>query len=254
MNTSPDQSDNSEAPVALITGGAQRIGACIAQTLHARGLRLIVHHRHSRDEAQALQKSLNDVRENSVTLVQGDLVQPKATEALVAQAISAYGRLDVVVNNASSFFPTPVGQTEESDWQELIGINLKAPYFLTQAAAPWLRESSGCVVNIVDIYAERPLEEHPVYCAAKAGLVSLTKSLARELAPHVRVNAVAPGAILWPASGGDDVSRQRIISRTPLKRIGEPSDIADAVSFFATDSSFVTGQILAVDGGRAVVP
>ncbi len=237
--------------VALITGAGRRIGAAIARALHAEGARVVLHYRRSDREARALQRRLNDEREDSAVLVQCDLLEPNKHAALVRQAIDVWGRLDILVNNASSFYPTPVGRISESDWDDLLGTNLKAPLFLSQAAAPWLARQRGCIVNLTDIHAERPLKGHSVYCIAKAGLVMLTRSLARELGPDVRVNAIAPGAILWP-EGLDDVTRRRIISRTALKRHGDPDDIARAVLYLVADGAFVSGHVLTVDGGRSL--
>lgn len=247
-----DTMSSLQGKVALITGAAHRIGATTARMLHAEGMNIIVHYRSSRAAAQALQEELNGQRENSVVLIQADLHEtPKITE-MVREAIKAWGRLDVVVNNASSFYPTPLGQIDENVWDDLIGSNLKAPLFLSQAAAPHLKANKGCIVNIVDIHSDRPLKNHTVYCIAKAGLVMLTKSLARELGPEVRVNAVAPGAILWPESEIDDVTKKRIISGTALKRQGEPKDIARAVRFLIMEADYMSGQVLTVDGGRTL--
>jgi len=239
--------------VVLITGGAKRVGAASARLLHAAGANLMIHYRSSATEARALQDELNAVRENSVALIQADLLDIGGLPALVKQTVVTFGGLDVLLNNASSFYPTPVGSIGEEDWIDLMGSNLKAPLFLSQAAAPELKKRRGCIINITDIHADRPMKSYVVYSIAKAGLVGLTKSLARELAPEVRVNGVAPGPILWPDDDAnfDEVSRQRIISHTMLKRAGDPSDIALAVRFFAMDTHFVTGQILAVDGGRS---
>jgi len=246
--------DSGNTPVALITGGAQRVGAVTARVLHQAGCRVVIHYRHSRDPARALQSELNASQENSVMLVQGDLLQVAKLKNLVDETKKTFGRLDILINNASTFYPTIIGDTDEQQFEDLIGTNLKAPFFLSQAAAPLLRSQRGCIVNMVDIYAERPLKDHAVYCAAKAAMISMTRSLARELAPEVRVNAVAPGAILWPADGGDEISRQRIISRTPLKRSGEPNDIAAAIHYLVLDAPFVTGQVINIDGGRTIVP
>ena len=237
----------------LITGGSKRVGAEIARLMHATGANLMIHYRSSVKEARALQDELNAVRENSVALIQADLLDIPVLPGLVSQTVSSFGGLDVLVNNASSFYPTPVGTITEKDWVDLMGTNLKAPIFLSQAAASELKRRQGCIVNITDIHADRPMKNYLVYSVAKAGLVGLTKSLARELAPQVRVNGVAPGPILWPEDNPhfDEVSRQRIVSHTMLKRAGEPSDIAHAVRFFIEDAPFVSGQILAVDGGRS---
>jgi pteridine reductase len=237
----------------LITGGSKRVGAEIARLMHATGANLMIHYRSSAREARALQDELNSVRENSVALIQADLLDTAVLPSLVSQTVASFGKLDVLVNNASSFYPTPVGAISEKDWVDLMGSNLKAPMFLSQAAAPELKRHHGCIVNITDIHADRPMKNYLVYSVAKAGLVGLTKSLARELAPNVRVNGVAPGPIMWPEDNPDfdEVSRQRIVSHTMLKRAGTPSDIAHAVRFFIEDAPFVSGQILAVDGGRS---
>lgn len=240
--------------VALITGGGKRIGAAIARRLHQEGMNLILHYRSSDQEAHALQSELNAARGDSVVLIKGDLLDDHKISNLVQEAVNVHARLDVVVNNASTFYPTPLGKTTEQDWDDLIGTNLKAPYFLCQAAAPELARRGGCIINIADIYGERPLKQHPVYSIAKAGLIMLTRALARELAPEIRVNAVAPGAILWPENDRDRVAQQRIVSRTPLKRTGTAADIATTVLFLIRDADFVTGHVVPVDGGRSVVP
>ena len=239
--------------VVLITGGARRVGAASARLLHAAGARLMIHYRSSAGEARALQAELNALRPDSVALIQADLLDIGGLPALINQTVATFGGLDVLLNNASSFYPTPVGDITEKDWLDLMGSNLKAPLFLSQAAAPELRKRRGCIINITDIHAERPMKSYVVYSVAKAGLVGLTKSLARELAPEIRVNGIAPGPIAWPEDDPnfDEVSRQRIVSHTMLKHAGEPNDIALAVRFFAKDAPFVTGQILAVDGGRS---
>lgn len=237
--------------VALITGAAHRIGAETARTLHAEGMRLVLHYRASRDAALSLQQELNSQREDSVILVQADLLAIKGLPRLVEEAITAWGRLDVLINNASSFYKTDMGKVTEEDWNDLMGSNLKAPFFLSQAAAPYLQKQKGCIVNIVDIHGDRPLKHYPVYSMAKAGLVMLTKSLACELGPDVRVNAVAPGAIMWPENI-DEVTKQRIISRTFLKRKGAPHDIAKAITYLIRDAGYVSGQIITVDGGRSL--
>jgi pteridine reductase len=240
-----------ENKVVLITGAAHRIGATSAKHLHHAGMNIILHYRSSRDAAQALQDELNAQRENSVVLVQADLHSLNALPKLVQEAHQAWGRLDVLINNASTFYHTPVHKMDEQQWDDLIGTNLKAPLFLAKAAAPHLHQQNGCIINMVDIHAERPLKEFPIYSIAKAGLVMLTKSLACELGPNVRVNAIAPGAILWPEDI-DEVTKQRIVSRTFLKRKGEAMDIAKAILFLINDSPYMTGQILAVDGGRSL--
>ena len=238
---------------ALITGGAKRVGAASARLLHAAGANLMIHYRSSATEARALQAELNAIRPESVALIQADLLDIGGLPSLVNRTVATFGGLDVLINNASSFYPTPVGTIGEEDWIDLMGSNLKAPLFLSQAAAPELKKRRGCIINITDIHADRPMKSYVVYSIAKAGLVGLTKSMARELAPEVRVNAVAPGPIMWPEDDAnfDEVSRQRIISHTMLKRAGDPADIALAVRFFAMDTHFVTGQVLAVDGGRS---
>ncbi|MBL0121478.1 MAG: pteridine reductase [Betaproteobacteria bacterium] len=249
----------SSSPAILVTGAAKRVGAVIARTLHAAGVNVIVHCNRSRADADKLVKELNVQRPHSAALLQGDLLAYNALKGLIDHAASEFGRLDGLVNNASSFFATPVGAIDEDSWHELIDSNLKAPLFLSQAAAPYLRKTHGSIVNIVDIHAERPLKDFVVYTVAKAGLAGLTRSLALELGPEVRVNGVSPGAILWPEvgnHGGNDfpeAEQTRIISLTPLKRVGAPEDIAGAVKYLMLDAPYVTGQILAVDGGRGLV-
>ncbi|HMM46794.1 MAG TPA: pteridine reductase [Thiobacillaceae bacterium] len=242
-----------QGKVVLITGGARRVGAASARLLHAAGANLMIHYRRSADDARALRDELDAVRPGSVALIQADLHDTRGLPALVQQTVATFGGLDVLLNNASSFYPTPVGSITEENWLDLMGSNLKAPMFLSQAAAPELTKRHGCIINITDIHAERPMKNYVVYSVAKAGLVGLTKSLARELAPRVRVNGIAPGPVMWPEcdTDFDEVSRQRIISHTMLKRCGDPHDIALAVRFFAMDTHYVTGQILAVDGGRS---
>ena len=239
--------------VVLITGGAKRVGAGICRRLHAAGASLMLHYRASAGEARLLQAELNHTRPKSVALIQADLLDIAKLPSLVEQTLTTFGRLDALVNNASSFFPTPIGDITPAVWDDLIGTNLRAPTFLAQAAATALRRSQGAIVNITDIHAERPLKGYVVYTLAKAGLTGLTRSLARELAPEVRVNAVAPGPILWPDDEQfDELSRQRIVSQTPLKREGTPDDIARAVHFLLVDASYVTGMTIAVDGGRHI--
>jgi pteridine reductase len=240
-----------QGKVVLITGGAKRVGAAICRRLHGAGADLMLHYRASAGEARLLQAELNGIRADSVALVQADLLELPQLPALVERTLGTYGRLDALINNASSFHPTPVGEIDAADWDDLMGTNLKAPLFLSQAAAPALRKAHGAIVNITDIHADRPLKNYVVYSAAKAGLAGLTRSLARELAPEVRVNAVAPGPILWPDDDQfDELSRQRIVSQTPLKREGTPEDIARAVHFLLFDAPYVTGETIAVDGGR----
>ena len=211
---------------ALITGGAKRIGAETARTLHAAGMNIIIHYRSSRQEADELDYELNQLRPNSATVVQGDLDDDHVYGRIIEDAVEAWGRLDVLINNASSFFPTPVGSITLDQWHNLVNSNLKAPLFLSQAAVPFLKENNGCIINMVDIHAFRPMSKHPVYCAAKAGLAMLTQSLAKELGPEIRVNGIGPGAILWPENDMDESTKQFIIERTALKRHGEPKDIA----------------------------
>lgn len=243
-----------EGRTVLITGGARRVGAAICRRLHAAGANLMVHYRSSAAEARALRSELNALRSGSIALVQADLLKLDALAGLVKAAVKEFGRLDALINNASSFYPTPVGEITEKAWDDLVGTNLRAPLFLSQAAAKDLRKTHGCVVNIIDIHAEFPMKNHVVYTTAKGGLLTLTRSLARELGPEVRVNGVAPGTILWPDDDTwkDEVSRQRIVNQTALKRIGEPDDIAKAVEFLIAAAPYITGQVIAVDGGRSV--
>lgn len=241
-----------ESKVVLITGAAHRIGACMARTLHGRGMNIALHYRASAAAAEALCAELNARRPASAFALQADLHDHHALAPLIDQAAAHWGRLDVLINNASSFFPTPVGSITLAHWNDLIGSNLQAPLFLAQAAAPYLRHTEGCIINIVDIHAERPLKEHPVYSIAKAGLVMLTKALACELGPQIRVNGIAPGAILWPKDELDDLAKQRIINRTFLKRQGRPEDIAKAALFLIAEADYTSGHILSVDGGRAL--
>jgi pteridine reductase len=263
MPNDPIESQSGDAPVApsdkrlagktaLITGAARRVGAEIARTLHAAGANTVLHYRSSSEDAAELARELNHVRPGSAAVVSGDLLEIDKLPTLAAAAAQAFGGLDILVNNASSFYPTPVGDITELDWDDLIGTNLKAPLFLSQAVAPALHANHGLVLNLADIHGMRPLRRHPVYSVAKAGLIMLTKSLARELGPHVRVNAIAPGPVLWPDDGLDKALQAEIIDRTALKRPGTASDVARAALFFAAEAPYVTGQILAVDGGRSV--
>lgn len=240
------------APVALVTGAARRVGAEIARTLHAAGARVAIHCRASRAPAEDLAAGLNGIRPDSAAVFAADLLDVAALPPLVESVVARFGRLDALVNNASSFYATKVGAVDTAIWDELLGSNLRAPFFLAQAAAPHLAENGGSIVNITDIHAERPLAGYPVYCAAKAGLLGLTRALAAELGPRVRVNAVAPGAIAWP-EGTDDfppAERAAIIGHSLLKRVGAPADIARAVKFLIFDAPYVTGQVINVDGGR----
>jgi len=250
MSSEVDQS--AQPRTALITGAAQRIGAVIARTLHKSGFCLALHYRGSEAAAQALKDELEERCPDSVSLHRADLLELEALPRLVAEVVERWGRLDVLVNNASTFYATPVGTVAQDQWDDLMGTNLRAPFFLSQAAAPHLAAVGGCIVNIVDIHGERPMKRHPVYSIAKAGKVMMTKAMAKELAPAVRVNAVAPGAILWPESELDEERQKDILSRIALQRRGEPADIARAVRFFAVDAPYVTGQVLAVDGGRSL--
>lgn len=236
----------------LITGAARRVGAVIAEHLHAAGMNLCIHYRSSFAAARDLKARLEERRPDSVFLIQADLMEFPALENLVEQAYGRWGRLDALINNASTFYPTPVGRITQGHWEDLLGTNLKAPLFLSQAAAPYLKAAGGTIVNIVDIHADRPLKGHPVYSIAKAGLVMLTKAMARELGPEVRVNGIAPGAILWPEADDSEAVRALILERTALKRRGEPGDIARTALFLIRDAHYVTGQIIAVDGGRSL--
>lgn len=244
-----------ETPVALITGAARRIGKAITEALHQRGMNVVIHYRHSDVEATQLAATLNQLRANSVRTLQADLDDPAAVRALAADTLSQWQRLDVLVNNASSFYPTPIATASDNDWTRLMHSNLRAPLLLTQALAPALGKQRGSIVNLIDVYAQKPLFEHSLYCMAKAALASLTISSARELGPHVRVNGVAPGPIMWPEMTSPEqgqMNQQDIIAATALKRTGEPADIANAVAWLALDAPFVTGQIIAVDGGRSL--
>ena len=237
----------------LITGGAKRVGAEIARELHAAGANLVIHYRKSSREAEALAEELNRARGKSAAIVPGELLEVEKLPVLVELAVRSFGALDVLINNASTFYPTKIGEITPQAWDDLLGTNLKVPTFLSQAAAPALRKTRGLIINIVDIHALRPLRDHTVYCTAKAGLHMLTRSLAKELGPEVRVNGIAPGPILWPSGQQEDKAKQaKIIERTILKRMGSPSDIAQTVLFLAAHAPYITGQIIAVDGGRSV--
>lgn len=237
--------------VVLVTGGARRVGAAICRRLHAAGATVALHYRSAQAEADALATELNRRRPDSVRLFQADLLATDSLCSLVESVVGTYGRLDGLVNNASTFFPTPIGGIDEAAWIDLVGTNFKAPLLLAQAAAPHLRRSGGTIVNITDIHAERPLKGYALYCAAKGALLTLTRALAAELGPEVRVNAVAPGAILWPTDGQfPDPEQAAIVDHTLLKREGSPEDIASAVHFLFCGAPYMTGQVLNVDGGR----
>lgn len=243
-----------QGKVALVTGSARRIGAVTVRALHQQGATVIVHYRNSAGDAKTLCDELNGMREDSCLIQQAELADVDSLQTMINNIINETGRLDILINNASSFYSTAVGEIKESDWDNLMSSNLKAPLFLSQAAAPHLKKTQGCIVNMVDIYSERPLKEHPVYCVAKAGVAMLTKSLAKELGPEVRVNGVSPGAILWPEDDEDSpemkAQHQSILDKTSLKRSGLPEDIANAILFLVTQADYITGHIIPVDGGR----
>lgn len=245
---------NLQNKVVLITGGAKRVGATICRELHAHGANLMIHYNTSKLEAKALQAELNLQRADSVSIIQGNLLNMAVVTSLVSETTKRFDRLDILINNASTYEPTDIGNINEENWHDLVGSNLKAPMFLAQAAAPILKKHQGCIINITDMHIENPKKGYVVYSVAKAGLVTLTKSLANELSPEVRVNAVAPGPVLWPENNPqfDEVYRQRVISQTLLKRVGEPTDVAKAVKFLAADAPFITGHVLTVDGGRSL--
>lgn len=240
--------------VALVTGGARRVGAEIARTLHAAGMNVVLHYNASEEDALQLCDQLNHLREKSAVIARAALHEPESDKMLVDQATAAWGRLDVLVNNASRFYRTLLGNVTNYAWEDLMSSNLKAPFFLAQAAAPALSATNGCIVNITDIHGERPLRDYSVYCLTKSGLLNMTKVLAKELGPTVRVNAVSPGAIIWPEGENtlSDEEKNKIVKETVLKRAGEPADIARAVLFFVRDADYVTGQVLDVDGGRTL--
>ncbi|MFK8027584.1 MAG: pteridine reductase [Gammaproteobacteria bacterium] len=244
--------EHSSSRVALVTGSAKRIGAEVIRRLHAEGLRVILHYNGSEDAAQAIADELNALRKDSITIIQFNLLDIEQLDAFATNILAIWGRLDILVNNASTFYPTPLENINLDQWNSLIGVNLQAPLFLTKALAPSLATHKGCVINIVDIHSDRPLKGYTIYCIAKAGLAMLTKSLARELAPDVRVNGVSPGAIMWPEVEDYEPMHQEIIDRTALKREGNPADIADTVWFLVNSANYITGQIIAVDGGRTL--
>jgi pteridine reductase len=245
--------DSVDAPVVLVTGAARRVGAVIARTLHGAGYRVALHHRASNDAALVLQAEFERSRPGSTLLLQAELAHFDRLPELVAQTVGKFGRLDALVNNASAFFPSPIGTTTPAMWDELFASNARAPFFLAQAAAPHLRLARGAIVNLIDIYAERPLANHAVYSMAKAALAAMTLALARELAPQVRVNGVAPGAVLWPEAGKAYADQEALIASTALQRAGTPEDVAEAVRWLLMDAHYTTGQILRVDGGRALL-
>lgn len=240
--------------VVLITGAAKRVGATIAKTLHAQGMRIAIHYRSSAKEALALSETLNQIRPNSAIILQADLQDIASLPQLIKNVTNTWNRLDVLINNASSFYPTPIGTATKQHWEELFSSNLQAPFFISQAAAPILTQHHGCIINLVDINAFHPLKSYPIYSIAKAGLLALTKSLAKELAPAVRVNAIAPGVVQWPDNDPelDQVARDKIIARTLLKRVGTPQDIANAAAFLVQNADYMTGQTLIIDGGRSI--
>ena len=248
----PAPSDALAGKTALVTGAARRVGATIVRVLHGAGANVVVHYRSSEEDAAQLAAELNAARAGSAAVAACDLLDLTQHSGLIAAALEAFGGLDILVNNASTFYPTPVGDITPIDWDDLVGTNLKAPLFLAQAAAPALHERGGLIINLADIHGMRPLRRYPVYSLAKAGVIMLTLSLARELGPHVRVNAIAPGPVMWPEDGIDPALKAKILARTALKRPGSAADVARACLFFAAGAPYVTGQILAVDGGRSI--
>jgi pteridine reductase len=236
---------------ALVTGAGRRVGAAIVRRLHVAGANVAIHYRSSAQPAEDLARELNGRRPGSAFAVAGNLLDTSALNGMVEQVVRRSGRLDILVNNASSFYPTAMGSVTPEQWDDLAGTNLKAPLFLSQAALPHLRQSRGVIINLIDIHAVRPLRDHPVYGAAKAGLAFLTRALARDLAPEIRVNGVAPGAVLWPEDGMGENTKESILRQIPLKRAGDPDDIAGCVLYLVRDATYVTGQIIAVDGGRS---
>jgi pteridine reductase len=244
--------ENLNGKVVLVTGAARRIGAAIATALHQDGADVAVHYRDSSTDADVLVDRLNEERPDSAARFQADLNDTEALPTLVDSVVSWHGTLDILVNNASSFYPTPPGEITEAHWDDLIGSNLKAPLFLSQAALPALRKAKGVIINLIDVHAQRPLRNHTVYGSAKAGLAMLTRSLAKDLAPEVRVNGVSPGAILWPENGMSDATKDTILKQIPLRRPGNPEDVAGCVLYLVRDATYITGQIIAVDGGRSI--
>lgn len=252
MQVSVSNKLKSRTQTALVTGSARRIGAAIATALHARGCNVLLHYHSSQGEAELLAERLNQARPGSASLLQADLASSKGPEQLAEQVRAKYDHLDILVNNASRFYPTPIGEVNADDWNDLVGSNLRGPFFLSQALIPEIRSAGGCIINIVDIHADRPMRKHTVYCIAKAGVAMMTRSLARELGPEIRVNGVSPGAIMWPELEPSQAVKDHILGRTALKEMGSPQDIAGAAVYLALDAPYVTGQILAVDGGRSL--
>jgi len=250
--TSSIECSSLEGQVILITGGARRLGAEITRTLHAAGARVLIHYRSSAAAAAALADECNRSRPRSAAIHAADLSSAAAPDILVAAALEEFGRLDILINNASSFYPTPIGKITMAQWDDLTASNLRAPLFLAQAAAPCLAKQRGLIINIVDVHGLRPLKGYPLYSVAKAGLAMLTRSLARELGPDIRVNGIAPGPVLWPEHDMDEALKREIIGKTALKRHGSPQDIARTALFLAKDAPYITGQIIAVDGGRSI--
>ncbi|HYM34981.1 MAG TPA: pteridine reductase [Steroidobacteraceae bacterium] len=241
-----------EGKVVLVTGAAKRLGAAIARAAHVEGARVAIHYRGSRSQADELCVKLNALRQNSARAFQADLLDTNSHRRLIQETVAVFGRLDVLVNNASTFYPTPIGTITDAHWKDLMGANVKAPLFLSQAAASELKKTQGLILNMADIHGLKPLIKHPVYSIAKAGLVMMTKSLARELGPEIRVNAIAPGPVLWPEGDMNQALKDEIITKTALKRSGSSDDVARAALYFMKDAPFVTGQILGVDGGRSI--
>lgn len=241
-----------QPPVALITGGAKRIGAAITQALHTSGMDVIVHYQHSAKHAKTLQQTLNTLRKNSCSIVQADLSVHQELTRLINDVMNKRGHLDALINNASVFYPTPLPDASEEQWHQLLDINLKAPFFLSQLAAPYLRKNKGNIINLIDIHADRPLPDHPIYCASKAGLASLTRSMALSFAPKIRVNGIAPGAILWPENQPDKSTNKQILTQIPLKRLGSTQDVANTVVYLINGTQYITGQIINIDGGRSI--
>ena len=250
--TTPQHPDSLEGRWALVTGAAKRIGAVISAALHEAGANIAVHYLNSGEDAEQLASQLNQTRSNSALTVRGDLKNTADLEQMIDQLTKRTGGLDILVNNASSFYPTPLESTTEEHWDDLLGTNLKAPLFLSKISLPYLKKNNGVIINIVDVHAQRPLKNHSVYGSAKAGLAMLTRSLAKDLGPDVRVNGVSPGAILWPESGISERVKKNILGQVPLGRPGAPADIAAAVVFLVRDAPYITGEIIAVDGGRSV--